>query len=369
MKKRYIWLLLAVMVLSLTACGEQEAEQESAEEETELEEAAEEAVEYADSVLYSDLSSRLISLGEYKGLQVEKIVEEVTDEDVQDEMNSVLKEYADVEAVERPAELGDITVIDYTGYVDGETMDGMQGQEYSLELGSGSFIPGFEDQLVGASAEDDVEVNVTFPEDYHKELAGRDAVFEVHVHEVQQYNYPELTDEFVLENTGYENEEAWRAAVRSELEQTARDEAQDEWQYQLVQAFLDTCEFELDDADVEAYTDEMLNEYRSYASAYGVTMEEFIQSYLGMEEADLRDVYEQTARLRVMMALAFHEIAEVEGIEVTDEECHAMAQEIADQYGYDDVSAVEEVYPVEVFREQLIQQKALELIQENAVSE
>lgn len=369
MKKRYILMLLTAMMLSVTACGsktEEAADSVGTEETAETEEATD---GFADIVIYESLTSKLITLGEYKGIQAAFELEEVTDEDVQEAILFKLEDFAESGIAERPAQLGDTAVIDFTGYVDGEAFEGGQGSEYSLELGSGSFIPGFEDQLVGASAGEEVDVNVTFPDPYlnNPDLAGKDALFKVYVHEVQEKIYPELTDEFVKENFNFENEEAWRESVKAELEQDAENEAEQNYQYELVRALVESCEFDIQEADVKAYTDEMMNEYVSYAAQYGVDLEEFLTSYVGMDEASLRDVYKETATFRIQMMLVFRAIADAEGIEVSEEECKSLAQDIADQYGYEDVSAVEEIYPPEAFRDQLIQQKALELLVANAV--
>lgn len=362
-------MLFAAMMLGLTACGNkgQEAADSTAAEETEQTEESTDG--FADIVTYETLTSKLITLGEYKGLQVPFEPREITDEDIQDAILFKLEDFAESGIADRPAQIGDTTVIDFTGYVDGEAFEGGQGSEYPLELGSGSFIPGFEDQLVGVSAGEEVDVNVSFPDPYlnNPDLAGQPALFKVYVHEVQEKIYPELTDEFVKENFNFENEEAWRESVKTDLQQDAESEAEQNYQYELVRALVENCEFDIQEADVKAYTDEMLNEYVSYAAQYGMSLEEFLSSYVGMDEAALRDVYKETAAFRIQMMLVFRAIADAEGIEVSEEECKGLAQEIADQYGYEDVSAVEDIYPSEAFRDQLIQQKALEFLVENAV--
>lgn len=373
MKKKYMMLLLAA-ALTMTACGSKEsteqdqAAQTEAEEEVQTEESADAAEEFTyDPVLYEDLTSTLVSLGNYKGLEAVRTVEPVTDEDVQDEIDDVKKSYSEVVEVDRPAERGDIVLIDYTGYVDGETSDSLQGQEYSLELGSGTFIPGFEDQLVGASAGDDVEVNVTFPEDYNPQMAGKDARFEVHVQNVQEYQLDEWGDDFIRENLNYDSEDAMRESIREELETTASEEADSNVEYDLIQQFLDGCEFEIQDADVEAYIDDMMSEYETYASVYQMELDAFLQQALGVTEAQLREMFRETANFRVQMTIAFHEVANVEGLTVSEEEYMERANDLAEEYGYDSAVDVEAVYSRDMIEEQMIQDKVIALIRENAV--
>lgn len=365
MKKRYLTVLLAVMMLTLTACGEKEAENtESVESTTENT-----ATEEYDPVVYEDLTSKLISLGEYKGLKGTLADVEITDADVQAEIELLKKDYAELADVDRAAELGDVTVIDFTGYVDGETSDSMQGTEHPLELGSGSFIPGFEDQLVGAKAGDDVEVNVTFPENYTAELAGKDALFEVHVHKVQAYDVAGVDEAAIKEGLGYDADADLLAEMRAEMETYMQSEAVANLQYELVQSVLDQCEFEIQESDVEAYFEEMLVEYKAYAAAQNMELDEFLPAYVGVTREQLFDMYRETCEFRVKMTLAFHEIANLEKLEVTDEEYEDKLVEVAAQYGILDTSMVEETYSPQMIREQLIQDKAITLIMDSAVVE
>lgn len=363
--------LLAAAVLSLTACGSKENNTEQNAEQTSEDAVEQESEGTAEGtykqVSYKDLTSTIISLGQYKGLEMERMVEEVTDEDVQKEIKEIQKEYAQAVTVERPAQMGDVTIIDFTGYVDGETSDSLQGTEFSLELGSGQFVPGFEEQLVGASAGDTVEVNVTFPEEYYEDMAGKDARFDVYVQEVQGYELLDWGDEFIRENLEYDSEADMEACIRQELEDAAEEEADSNLEYELMLSVLDASEFQIQDADVEAYIQEMLGEYQIYASMYGVELGEFLQTYLNMTEEQLREAYRETAVFRVKMILALHEIAALENIEVSDEECTEKMENLAAEYGYTDTSAVEAVYSKDMIREQLIQEKAIDLIRENAV--
>lgn len=369
MKKKYILLFLTA-VLMLTACSKENTGEQNTEETEagEISDDEEETAEFTyNPVLYEDLTSKVLSLGEYKGLEATRTEEPVTDEAVQKEIDSVKKSYSEAVDVERPAKMGDIVLIDFTGYVDGETSDALQGQEYSLELGSGTFIPGFEDQLVGASAGEDVEVNVTFPEAYNPEMAGKDAKFEVHVQTVQEYQIERWDDDFIRENLNYDSEDAMRAAIREELEQTAGEEADSNVEYDLIRKFLENCEFEVRDTDVEAYIDDMVSEYENYAAAYQMDLEDFLQQALGTTEEQLRELFRETARFRVQMTIGFHEVAAAEGLTVTQEEYMERTEALAEEYGYESVVDVEAVYSRAMIEEQMIQDKVIDLILENAV--
>lgn len=362
-------LLLAASMLSLTACGnsgteENEEAEESVEESAEEEEAA---LPSYDPVLYEDLTSRIVSMGEYKGLEVTRIVEEVTDEEVKEEATSSMKDYSELLTVDRESQMGDVLLIDFTGYVDGETSDELSGTEYTLELGSGDFVPGFEEQLVGVKAGDDAEVNVTFPEDYYEDMAGKDARFDVHVETVQAYDTDSWDDAFIKENFGYENEEEMLAAMRESMEADAEDEADENAEYELVQAMLDSCEFDIQESDIDLYTDQMVSEYETYAAMYGTDLATFLESYLGTTEEALREMFHDTASFRVQMTLAFHEIAELENLTVSEEEYQEMLNSLTENYGYDDPADVEAVYSREMIEEQLIQEKAIDAIWSYAV--
>lgn len=370
MKRKYVLFCLAVFLLGLTACGSNgsedngtDTEKESAEESTENSD----GISGYDPVLYEDLTSTLVSLGPYKGLEAHRAVEAVTDEDVQAEVDAIKKEYSQLETVDRPAREGDVVVIDFTGYVDGETSDSLQGTEYSLELGSGEMVPGFEDQLIGAVADETREIALTFPEDYYEEVAGKDATFEVYVHEVQEYVLDDWSDEFVQENLDYNSIADLESSIRDSLEQTAEEEAESNLQYDLVAAFLEGCEFEIQDADVEAYIDQMMSEYETYAAMYSMELDEFLEQALGVTEEQLREAFRETANFRVQMTLAFHQVAEEEGITVSEEEYQEQLQSLADQYGYEDTADIEAVYSRDMIEEQMIQERVIDLIEENAV--
>lgn len=368
MKKRYMMALLAAAMMSLTACGssEEKAAEVPAQESTGAAESTAAEVEYYDSVTLDMLKSKVVNLGQYMGMETEKVVQEITDADVQEEIDSIKRSYATLEDVDRAAKMGDTTVIDFDGTVDGEPRDGMQGTEYQLELGSGAFIPGFEEQLVGASAGDDVTVNVTFPEDYHStDLAGVDAVFECHVHKVQEYVNADWNDAFIKENLGVESEDALRADIRSEMEALAEEAAEANVEYNLVMELVENSEFEIAEEDIEAYTNEMLNQYISMGAGYGLSLED-IFGYLGTTEEDIRAEYKETAIFTAKMVLALQGVIDAEGLEASDADYEAYVESLAADYGYT-ANDVKVAYGEKILREQALQEKAVDLMRANAV--
>ncbi len=364
MKRKHIMALLAVAALGLTACRGKDAKAPA--EGLEAEKGETELPSY-EPVLYEDLTSRIVSMGNYKGLEAVRNIKEVTDEEVRDEADRMKKECTDLVTVDREARKGDIVLIDFTGYVDQETSDELSGKEHSLEIGSGEFVPGFEEQLIGAKAGSDVEVNVTFPEDYYEEMAGKSARFEVHVHSVQEYDMEDWGDDFIKEKLGYDNETDMLAAVRKEMEADAEEEADENLEYDLVAALLDACQIEIQEADVKLYSDQMMSEYAAYAAMYGMDLDTFLGSYMGTTEEQLRKAFRETAAFRVQMTLVFHEIAEKEGLKVSEEEYRERLGSVAADYGYEDTSDVEAVYSRAEMEEELIQEKVLNLIRDHAV--
>lgn len=371
MKRRYVAVLLAVAMLVLTGCGSKTADTDDTEKNAseEAEDSADGETESSDydPVLYEDLTSTIVKLGEYKGLEVTKEVAEVTDEDVRSEILAIKKNYGELVDVDRAAETGDVVVIDFTGYVDGETSDALQGTEYSLELGSGSFVPGFEEQLIGAVAEEDREVNLTFPENYYEDMAGKDARFEVYVHKVQGYEVEGWGDDFVRENLEYDSLAQMEESIRQELLTNAEQEAETNLGYDLMEILLGNSEYEILDADVEAYLGEMVNDYEVYATYYGMDLDTYLQTYMGVTEAQLREILKESAKTRVKMTLTVQEIAKLEGMEISDEEYEERLNGLAEQYGYADGAALEAAYSADMIREQIMQEKVIALLRENAV--
>ena len=348
-------MMVLAAALTLGACGKTTTESTDSTTENTETDASGADVAY-EAPLYEDLTSKLVNLAEYKGVEAEKTVAEVTDKDVQAEIDSIQKENAELVDKTEPAETGDVVNIDFTGYINGETSDNLKGEGTDVEIGAGTMLPDFENQLVGVTTGEDTQISFTFPENYNQEVAGKDVQFDIHVNSVQAYDLPELTDEYVQENTDYDSIEDMQASIREELEQNAQSDADDNWQYSLIKQVLDNYTKLI-------YKMIFGTDLKTLQEKYGVKAKESIREYLTVEQ--LREAYRETATFRVKMTLAFHAIAEQEGLTVSDEEYQDRLSTLASQYGYDDQSKIEQVYAPELIKEQIIQEKAIDLIAEN----
>ena len=271
-----------------------------------------------------------VKIGAYKGIKIEKVEYNVKDEDVDGEVERLLKQHAtDVSVTDRPARNGDETVIDYSGSVDGKKFDGGTAEKQNLTLGSGAFIPGFEEQVEGMSVGETKDINVKFPDDYGAaELKGKDAVFTVTLHEIKEKKLPELTDEFVKEKTGSETVEAYKASVRERLTKNNEQRAERETEDKIVKAIADTTEVEIPDALVEKQVDSMVQDM-SYRMMYqGLKMEDYLK-YTNQTMESYREGFKEKAAEQVKTQLIIDRIITDEKLEATEEEIEAKIAEQA----------------------------------------
>ena len=271
-----------------------------------------------------------VKIGAYKGIKIGKVEYNVKDEDVENEVERLLKQHAtDVEVTDRAAKDGDETVIDYSGSIDGKKFDGGTAENQNLTLGSGMFIPGFEEQVVGMKIGETKDVNVKFPEDYGAaELKGKDAVFTVTLHAIKEKKLPELTDEFVKEKTGSETVEAYKASVRERLEKSNAQRAERETEDKLVKAISDTTEVEIPDALIEKQIDNMVQEM-SYRMMYqGLKLEDYLK-YTNQTMEAYRETFKDKAKDQVKTQLIIDKIITDEKLEATEEEIDAKIAEQA----------------------------------------
>ncbi|MDY2880542.1 MAG: trigger factor [Candidatus Borkfalkiaceae bacterium] len=271
-----------------------------------------------------------VKIGAYKGIKIEKVEYNVKDEDVDGEVERLLKQHAtDVSVTDRPARNGDETVIDYSGSVDGKKFDGGTAEKQNLTLGSGAFIPGFEEQVEGMSVGETKDINVKFPDDYGAaELKGKDAVFTVTLHEIREKKLPELTDEFVKEKTGSETVEAYKASVRERLTKNNEQRAERETEDKIVKAIADTTEVEIPDALVEKQVDSMVQDM-SYRMMYqGLKMEDYLK-YTNQTMESYREGFKEKAAEQVKTQLIIDRIITDEKLEATEEEIEAKIAEQA----------------------------------------
>lgn len=275
-----------------------------------------------------------VKLGKYKGIKAEELSTDVTHADVQAEIKTMLDRYSEMEIIDTPAENGDTVVIDYEGFKDGVAFDGGKAENHSLELGSGQFIPGFEEQLVGAKEGDEVEVKVTFPEEYHSEdLAGAEAVFNVKVHEVKRKVVPEVSEEIIakLELEDVKTEADLEKHVVEKLKTRKENEAKEKLQADVIAGLVEVAEMDLPEEMVDMQVDRMLNNFAQQMQQQGFGLEQYYQ-LTGTDEQALKDQMRPDAEKQLKESLALEAVVDAEKFEVTEDEVNAKLDEMAEMY-------------------------------------
>ena len=274
-----------------------------------------------------------VTLGEYKGLEVPKSETEVTDEEIEAELKKEQEKNSRTITVEdRGAENGDIATIDFEGFVDGTAFEGGKGTDYPLTLGSGSFIPGFEDQLVGAKAGDHVEVNVTFPEEYQsKDLAGKAAVFQCDVKKVETKELPELDDDFAQDVSEFDTLAEYKEDIKKNLTERKEKEARTAKENAAVDKAIENAQMEIPDAMIETQISQMLDDFSRRMQAQGLTMEQYMQ-FTGLTADKMREEMKPQALKRIQTRLVLEKIAETENIQPSEEEVNEEIGKMAEMY-------------------------------------
>ncbi|MDD5948956.1 MAG: trigger factor [Lachnospiraceae bacterium] len=274
-----------------------------------------------------------VTLGEYKGVTVDKIEVTVTDEDIEAEIKKDQEQNARTITVEdRPVEMNDEVTIDFDGYVDGEQFEGGFAQDYPLTIGSHSFIDTFEDQLVGKNIGEDVEVNVTFPEDYHaKELAGKPALFKVKVKGIKAKEYPELNDEFAQDVSEFETIAEYKDDVKARLTAKKESEAKNQKEDAVVEKVIENATMEIPDAMVDQQVNQMLQEYAQQLSYQGLSLEQYMQ-FTGMTIDVMKEQLKPQALKRIQSRLVLEAVVQAEGLGASDEEFDAEIKKMAETY-------------------------------------
>ncbi|MBB6729281.1 trigger factor [Cohnella zeiphila] len=262
-----------------------------------------------------------VKLGDYKGLEVPAADAEVTDEEVNAELERLQQRHAELVVVdEGPAQQGDITIIDFEGFLDGEPFEGGKAERYSLELGSGSFIPGFEDQVVGLNIAEEKDIHVTFPENYQAEnLAGKPVVFKVKLHEIKRKNLPELDDEFAKDVSEFETLEEYKDDLKAKLKERKEKDAEAARETAVIDQAAANAEVEIPEVMVESEVDNMLRDFENRLSSQGMNLELYYQ-FSGQNEEALKDQMRADAEKRVRNNLVLEAVAQAENLEVTDED-------------------------------------------------
>ncbi|MBQ8541830.1 MAG: trigger factor [Clostridia bacterium] len=278
-----------------------------------------------------------VKLGDYKGLKVEKVVAPVTDEEVEAELKRAQENCARVTTVEEGTpENGDTVVLDFDGSVDGVPFDGGKAEGYNLELGSGSFIPGFEEQLVGKALNEEVLVNVTFPEEYHAEnLAGKEAVFKCVMHSIIKKELPELDDEFAKDVSEFDTLDEYKADIMAKLTEKHEADATQDYENTVLEKAADLMEVEIPAVMVENQIDSYLNDMRYRIESQGLSFDQYMQ-FTGMSVEALRAEMRPQAEKGAKVALLIENVAKAEGISATDEDLDEEIKKLAEGYGMEE---------------------------------
>jgi len=306
-----------------------------------------------------------VELGKYKGVKVDKIDTTVTDEEVQAELDKELESNARTIAVEdRPVQDKDMTVIDFEGFVDGVAFEGGKGEDYPLTIGSGAFIPGFEEQLIGAKLGEETEVNVKFPEEYHSEdLKGKDATFKVTVKEIKEKEVPALDDEFASEVSEFDTLDEYKADIVKKLTEKKENDAKAKKEDAVIEAIIADAKMDIPEPMIEAQTRQMANDYAARLQQQGLSIEQYFQ-FTGLDAEKFFEQLKPGAVKRIQSRLVLEAIVKAEDIQVSDEEYEAELQKLADTYQME-IDKVKELFG-DAEKEQLTQdvaiQKAVELI-------
>ena len=307
-----------------------------------------------------------VTLGQYKGLSAPKMEVTVTPEDVEAEIQRLSDRNTRLVSVEREAKEGDTVVIDFEGFLDGKPFDGGKGENHSLELGSHSFVPGFEEQLVGAKAGDELDLDITFPDNYAQELAGKAVVFKVSVRAVKEKDVPEIDDEFAKDVSEFDT----LAELREDLEQKIRKDreraAEQEFQDALMEQVADGISAEVPDAMIENQAKQFLDNLKMQVYQQGFTYEQYLKMTGSSEETLLRDAQEPALK-QVRMDLAVAAVIDAEKLEASEEDIAKEYENLAEQSAMD-VESIKKYFPEERIRDQVLTQKALKLVADSATA-
>lgn len=307
-----------------------------------------------------------VKLGQYKGLEAVQLPTEADDEDVANELTNMLDRNSRLVTVEdRAAEMGDTAEIDFEGFVDGVAFDGGKGENYPLELGSGSFIPGFEEQVAGHKTEEAFDVNVTFPEEYQAEnLAGKDAVFKVKIHEIKTKEVPALDDEFAKDVSEFDTLDELKADLKKQLSEKKAEDARRDLENQLLEQAIDGMEAEIPEVMFTKRADEMINDYTYRLQAQGIDLQTYLQ-YMGQDMDAFRATFKDGAEKQVKASLVLEAIVAAEKLEATEDEINAEIDKLAQQYGME-AEQIKKAVPADQIAADVTTKKALDLIVDSA---
>ena len=308
-----------------------------------------------------------ITVGEYKGLKAEKVIAKVEDSEVDAQVNAMAERNARmVEVTDRAAQMGDTVTFDFEGFCEGEAFEGGKAEKYALELGSGQFIPGFEEQIAGKNIGDEFDVNVTFPAEYGAEnLAGKDATFKCKLHEIKFRELPAIDDEFAKDVSEFDTLEALKADLKAKALERKQKVSEEEMENDLVQQIVDSIEGEIPEAMFENRLNQSVEEFAYRLQSQGLDLETYLK-YTNSNIDEFKKTFRPQAESQVKFRLALEKIVELEKIEATEEDINAQIEKMAKDYGME-VEQIKNAVPTEEIAKDLAVGKAIDFIKENAV--
>lgn len=308
-----------------------------------------------------------VEVKDYKGIEVEKVVNPVTDEDINKQLDALREKNVTVETVDdRAAENGDDVVIDFEGFKDDVAFEGGKAEDFTLSLGSGQFIPGFEDQIVGHNAGEDFDINVTFPEEYQvKELAGAPAVFKIKLKSISKKVMPELDDDMVKDSTEFDTVDEYKADVKKKLEEANEKHADSEVEAKIFDKVIENMTAEIPQVMFDNRVNEMISELEQRLAPQGISLDLYMQ-YTGQTIDTVKKAYAEQAEKQVKLRLALEKIAKLENIEVTEEELKAEFDKLAEAYKLD-VDQIKQFIHDDDLKKDIAVGKAVDLIKDAAV--
>ena len=307
-----------------------------------------------------------VTLGQYKGLEVEKAEATVTDEQVQAELDRMAQNVASTETVERAAEMGDTANIDFEGFDNGVPFEGGKGENFDLKLGSGQFVPGFEEQVVGMTAGEEKDIDITFPKDYHENLAGKPVVFHVKLNKVTVTNVPALDDEFAKDVSEFDTLDELKADIRAKALEQAEKRIASDFENAAVEKAAENTTVDMPKALVEQELDTQMERFAYQLQMSGYSMEQYAKM-MGGDVNTMRNAFRPAAEKQAKISVTLEKIVEVEGITVTDEEIEEEFKSLAEQYQLE-VDKVKEMVPMGELTGSLTTRKAVKLIADSAVA-
>lgn len=306
-----------------------------------------------------------VKLGEYKGLEAKMLDTEATDDDVAEELKNMQDRNSRLVTVEdRAAEMGDTAEIDFEGFVDGVAFEGGKGENYPLELGSGSFIPGFEEQVAGHKSEEEFDVNVTFPEEYAEKLAGKDAVFKCKIHEIKSKELPELDDDFAKDVSEFDTLDELKADLKKQIADRKTASANTDFENQLLEQVCDNMEVEIPECMFDQKCDEMIQDYAYRLQMQGIDLNTYL-GYLGQTQEQFKAQFMDGAKQQVKTQIALDAIVEAEKLEATEDEINAEIEKLAAQYDME-ADKIKAAVPQDQIAKDVTTKKAVDLIVNSA---